>query len=310
MKVSHRLFVAVIPAVLGVLLVAALGYWGEYGRTAPEWLVVVGGVTAVASLLATWYNTRFVAARIERLTRALPRSGAPDEIEVIATELERLNTEAVSAQDEIRRREREAADRVQEYAALLAECAATVGRQIDEVKLPLHILLENHFGPLNENQEEMLGAARQAADGATVELRRLEAIASLDQGALALRRDPVHVAEVLRSLRPLLTAEATRRGVELDWDIEPGLPRVPGDRDRLVEAIELLLRHLVGHAELGTPVQIAAAKRDGDIMITVRHGAASMLGPDIALARRVVAAHGGTVEFGPERTDVVLRQAR
>jgi hypothetical protein len=48
----------------------------------------------------------------------------------------------------------------------------------------------------------------------------------------------------------------------------------------------------------------------GDITVTVRHGAASMLGPDIALARRVIAAHGGTVELGPERTEVVLRQTR
>lgn len=308
MKVSHRLFLAVIPAVLGVFLVAALGYWGEYGRTAPGWLVVVAGVTAIISLVVTWRNTRFIAERIERLTRALPRDGSPDEIDVLATELERLNTEAVTAQDEIRRREREASERVQEYAALLAECAATVGRQIDEVKLPLHILLDNHFGPLNENQEEMLGAARQAADGATVELRRLEAIASLDQGALSLRHDLVHVADLLRGLRPLLAAEAARRSVEVTWDIGPGLPRVPGDRNRLLEAIELLLRHVVSHADPGTPVRIDAAKTADGIEIAIHHGPASMLGPDVALARRVIAAHGGTVDFGPIGTGVILKQ--
>ena len=309
MKVSHRLLLAVIPAVLGVFLVAALAYWGEYGRTAPGWLVIVAGVTTVVSLVVTWRNTRFISERIEWLTRALPRGGSPDEIDVLATELERLNSEAATAQDEIRRREREASERVQEYAALLAECAATVGRQIDEVKLPLHILLENHFGLLNENQEEMLGAARQAADGATIELRRLEAIASLDQGALSLRHDLVHVADLLRGLRPLLTAEATRRKVEVTWDIEPGLPRVPGDRHRLLEAIELLLRHVVSHADPGVPIRITVTKTGGGIEIAIYHGLASMLGPDVALARRVIAAHGGTVELGPTRTGVVLKQA-
>lgn len=42
MKVSHRLHLTIMPAGLAVLLLAGLGYWGQYARTAPE-LVLVGG---------------------------------------------------------------------------------------------------------------------------------------------------------------------------------------------------------------------------------------------------------------------------
>jgi signal transduction histidine kinase len=213
----------------------------------------------------------------------------------------------VTAREDVRRREAAAAERVQEYATLLAEGAATVDRQLDEVRLPLHILLENHFGQLNENQEEMLGAARQAADAAGVELRRLREIASLDQGALTIRREPVRIAEIVRALVPQLSTEGERRGVTVAVDIAPGLPRVSGDRGRLQEAFELLLGHIVRHAAPEQPVRIAVERVErGGVVIDVQHGAASMLGPDVALAQRVLAAHGGALELLDDRTRVSL----
>jgi signal transduction histidine kinase len=328
MKVSHRLFLAVVPSIFGVVLVAALAYWGEYQRTAPEWFIVVAGVTAVVSLVVTWRNTRFVAHRIERLASQLvpgdrgpprsalakvrdfaqPRAGmSSDEIDSLASEMDRLSVEATAAQEEIGRREAAAALRIEEYGTLLAECASSVDRQLEQVRLPLHILLENHFGPLNENQEEMLGAARQAADAAGVELRRLQEIASLDRGALSLRRDPVQVADLLRALQPQLVADGARRGIEVAVEIAPGLPRVMGDRGRLQEALELLLGHVVAHADVGQPLVVAAERLPtGGVVVEARHAPASMLGPDVALARRVIAAHGGSVELLPERTTVSL----
>ncbi len=326
MKVSHRLFIAVVPAVFGVLLVAALAYWGEYHRTAPEWFVGFAAATAVGSLVVSWRNTRFIAQRIERLAAALPTEGgprsvlatvrevaqprsgaAPDEIDTVMTELDRLTQQAAGVEERIERRDREASERVQEYAALLAECASAVDRQLDQVRLPLHILLDSPFGPLNENQAEMIAAARQAADLASVELKRLEAIASLDRGALSLRRESVSVADVVRSLRPQIDAEATRRGVALEWDLAPGLPRILGDRDRLLEALELLFRHVARHADPAQPIRIAIDRGPrGGVTLTLDHGATSMLGPEVVLAGRVIAAHGGTMVTTEAVTQVAL----
>jgi len=324
MKVGTRLVLAVLPAIVGVFLVAALAYWGEYGRTAPEWLVVVAGITTLGSLIITWRNTRYVGRRIERLARrvapdATPRdrsalaaarglirpgaAGARDEIDSLGTSLDRLDAEATAAREE----SAEAGERVREYAALLTETVATVDRQLDEVRLPLHILLEHHFGSLNENQEEMLGAARQAADQAGEELRRLRLITQLDQGALALRRDPVAVADLLRGLQPLLVTEAQRRGLQLVFDLTPGLPRVSADRLRLQEALELLLRHLLRHTDPPQSVTIRLDRNEGGgVALYVHPGPVSILSPDVALARRIVGAHGGTLQLSRNEAALVL----
>ncbi len=314
MSISQRLYLAVVPAIVGLFTVAALAYWGDIGRAAPEWLVVVCAVSTVVSLVLAWQNTRYVARRIARLAphqdRELPggllaplkvmrnaalpgsRSG-PDEFDSIEDVVDRLSNAVSVAEAGSQARVEAAARRVNEYALLLAEASAAVSRQIDEVRIPIHILLENHFGQLNENQEEMLEAARRAAEAADVETRRLEEIAEIDQGILSIRREKVRLGELLQSLEPQLEAEAKRAGIGITFDLAPGVPPIAGDRIRLHEALELLLRRLVRSAPAQADVTISLATGPDEVTVTISGGVPLTLDPDIALARRVVEAHGG-----------------
>jgi signal transduction histidine kinase len=316
---------AVVPAILGLFTVAGLAYWGEFHRSAPEWLVVAAAIAAVLSLAVAWQNTRYVAKRIERLAgpvtpdggrrsalaavKEAARPGAAastDEIDSIEAVVDRLSGAVSVAEAGSREREAAAAKRIQEYAALLSEAAAAVTRLLDEVRLPIHILLESPFGPLNENQEELLTTARTATEAVDVELRRLREIADLDRGALNFRRDQVRVAVLLEALKPQLVADAERTGVTLEFDVSPGLPRVAGDRVRLQEALELLLRHLVRHATPGNSLGVRARSDEGRIVISVDQGPAPTLDADVALARRIIGAHGGTLEHQGRETVITL----
>lgn len=77
-----------------------------------------------------------------------------------------------------------------ERAALVERTASELAAWLDEVRLPLHILLSDHFGELNENQEEMLGAAYGAATEAAAAVERLRAIVARDPAAAPLDRTP------------------------------------------------------------------------------------------------------------------------
>jgi signal transduction histidine kinase len=306
--------------------VAGLAYWGAFHRAAPEWVVVVAGVSAVASLILAWQNTRYVAQRIERLagsraqrgpaTRsplgvvrnvALPKAGdAPDELDSIEEVVDHLSSAVTVAQAGGEAREKAATERVQEYAILLDEGTAAVRRHLDEARVALHIMLEHHFGPLNDNQDEMLEAARAGTDAAETELSRLQDIAQVDRGALNVRREPLRIADLLQSLRPQLEADGVTVGVTVALETLPGLPRVPGDRLRLQEALELLLRHLVRHARPGANVTIATAAEGAMVRIAVQRAAPPTLDADVALARRIIEAHGGTISVTDDATTIAL----
>jgi signal transduction histidine kinase len=331
-RIGQRLFLAVVPAVLGVLTVAGLAYWGQYGHQAPDLVVAIAIVAAVASLVVAWLNTRYVARRVERLAGVgdqRPRSRLPqirsvadavsgraiasseaDELDAIETAVDRLNSAVAVAEADRARGERAVEDRLRQHAELLAAATAAVARCLDEIRLPLHILLENRFGDLNENQEEMLESARTAAERAQGELRCVAEIADLDRGTTTLRRDRVHVAEVLRSLSPTLESEGAPRRVHIVLDVAPALPPILGDRARLQEALGLLLGDVVRGTPADGTVRIAA-DRDGDnLRMSISNTSVPLHGAGPTLARGLINAHGGTLESTDDHIVITLPAAR
>jgi two-component system, OmpR family, sensor histidine kinase BaeS len=329
--VSQRLYLAVVPGIVGVFLVAGLAYWGHFGRRAPNILILICVVASVGSLAVAWRNTRYVATRVSRL--AVGHPARLDELDTIEDEVGRLRrtvAEAIAAQA---RAEATADQRVRQYAELIDDAATAVVRQLDEVRIPLHILLESHFGDLNENQEEMLAAARTAADDVHTRLDRLRAIADVDRGALRLRPERVRVGDIIGVLLPSLKAAATHANVSIDSDISPLQPAAIADRAWLSEALSLLANDAVRRTPAGGEVRLTSVEPaspgqlhesagfHGDaqsvaashpvpdrahVQLAISHGEQSGRPIDIALADRLIAAQGGRVEHDPKRTLVTL----
>jgi len=309
MKISHRLFLGVIPSLVGLFTVAGLAYWGQYAHTAPQLVVWAAGAATILSLVVAWSNTRYVAHRVERLASTKGGDEEADELDVIEQRVELLGEAATAAKADAARAADDAGRRTIEYATLLAEAATSASKHLAEARLSLHVLQDNHFGELNDNQEEMIGAAREATEAAEVELTHLREIADIDRGALALRRDLVKPGEIIRSLLPLLNAQATKQGVRILSELEPALPRVVGDRGRLQDALGLILKDAVRYAVPGTSISIHAASEPTTIKIIVHHGSPHSYSGDVALADRLIAAQGGSVTHQPEGTTISLERA-
>lgn len=309
MKISHRLFLGVIPSLVGLFTVAGLAYWGQYAHAAPMLVVWAAGVASIIALALAWWNTRYVALRVERLAGRKKGNNQADELDVIEQTVESLGEEATAAKADAARATEDAGRRTIEYATLLAEAVTSASRNIEEARLSLHVLLESHYGELNDNQEEMIGAAREATEAAQAELNHLRQIADIDRGALALRRDLVKPGDLIRSLLPILNAQAAKQGIRILSELEPALPRVVGDRGKLQDALGLILKDAVRYAVPGTSVSIHAASEPTKIKIIVHHGSPHSYTGDIALADRLIAAQGGSVVHQPDGTSISLERA-
>lgn len=325
MRISHRLYLTVTPAILGVFLLAGLAYWGQYARTAPVMVVVLGAVAVVASLVMTWSNARYVARRIERLAGTAASTSAPiappdtgitpisadtseppDEIDQIERAVDRLSNAIELAETSRLSRDQQYERRVHDYALLLASIADVSAKRLEEVRLPLHILLENHFGDLNENQEEMLAAARTAAEAADADMLSLRQIAAIDLGEKPMRHDRMKPAEIIDALRALLLATAGDAGVTLEFDIEPVLPAIHGDRVRLQEAFATLLKECIRAARRDARIRVSVARAGHLIRFMVRGAGAITPTVRWAAGIRVMQAHSGTVERLPDGLSIEL----
>lgn len=309
MKVAYRLYAAVIPSILGVLLVAALSYWGQYAHTAPVAVIVLAGVAAVVSLVIAWRNARFVTSRIEALAMAAGARDDSDEIESIDRRMVALGAEADTARAAAARAATEAQQRVAEYASLIADVAATAHRRAEEARIPVHILLNTAFGALNENQEEMLGSAESALMALDEEVTKLRTLADIDRGALTLARESVQVGEVVRSLEPMLRSQAHKEGVGLDLDVGPALPRVMAEPARLRDALRLALTDDIRYALPGTTVSVRVRATPDTVETTVVHGSRHEYTGNLLLASRLLAAQGGALQQADGETRITMPRA-
>jgi hypothetical protein len=333
MKIGQRLLLAVTPGIVGVVAVAALAYWGERGRQVPELLLGIVAVVTLLSLWFAWVTTRDLARRIERLGRlvdarqgrgqahessllaALAREAASrlsgtgkagaDELDAVERLVARFDGELARLADKERAAETRIDDVRAETSRLLHDAGDRIAQRIDEVRMPLHVLLEAPFGELNENQEELLGVARSAADDASAEARRLREVGSLELST-ASRRDRLAPAELLRALQPLLEAEGRRSRVRVRLEPPAPLPAVAGDRARLQEAVREVLARVVRAATAETEISVSAATRGSAVIVRASPARGISL-DELSAERRLLEALGATLTVQSAVAEIGLR---
>jgi len=272
-SVAWRLAAGVLPSVLGVGLLIGLFYYGQLNRAAPEMILLVAAVLTLGSIAIAWYNASYFAERLARLTRTTRRAPvvgeSADEFDRIEQAVGSLDSALTASEAERARLGAIAAARLHDQATMLAGAVSDSIAQLDQVRLPLQILLESPFGELNDNQEELLRDARAAADAIDVALRLLGQVADVDRGALAVQLELVQVNDVVRSVLPLARAAAERNGARTETTLEPALPRVVGDRARLAEALSLLVSAAAGRADHERPLVVSTAREGSRALIRI-----------------------------------------
>ncbi|HEY2898302.1 MAG TPA: hypothetical protein VGJ12_14275 [Gemmatimonadaceae bacterium] len=327
MKVGQRLFLSVVPAVLGLFFVAALAYWGRYARTAPELVIVLAAVAALASLVVAWRNTSYVAHRVQRLAghswrtngesiasrqHALRELGIVDELDDIEATVAGLSDAIVRARVDAARHEHEAVERAQEGEALLQAVSARFAVRAQEAQLPLHILLSSPFGELNENQEEMLGAAMSAVNAIDADVRELRKLVQLNRGELSIESQPMNFAELLRPTLAIAAARAEAAQVQLRAMTADAIPRVIVDAVQAQEALTSLLTDAIAHTEKGGDVDVDADEIEPSrVRITIAHrpvlaATDTAVSLEMRLARRLLEAQGCTIEVTGSSTMIGL----
>jgi signal transduction histidine kinase len=306
LSVGQRLLLGLAPALLAVILVIGLAYYGRVDRQAPHFMTAGAAILAIASLVVTWFNTQYLARRIRRLAvgadPAEPRAGQggpeDDELGRIEQVVERLGTALTDSEAERKRALADGQARVAELATMLAASVRDAIARLDDVRLPLHILIDAPFGELNENQEELLVTARAAADEMDGVLRRLALVADADRDNLAMLLERVSINDVVRGVLPMLRAAAERRGGQVSVDLDPMLPRILADRARLAEAIARLGGISASAVTDGGAMQVSSARDGADVRLRMTPGPSTTGGenePDRFVAARLVMAQGGTL---------------
>lgn len=94
-------------------------------------------------------------------------------------------------------------------------------------------------------------------------------LARIEAGKLEVQFQPVSVAELVESCAATTLLKASHRDIALNLTYSPGLPAVRGDASLLREVLQNLLDNAVQYTPPGGSVDLTAATRDREAVITV-----------------------------------------
>lgn len=154
----------------------------------------------------------------------------------------------------------------------------------------------------------------------------LRTLSLADAGELSLKRQPVAVPELLTRVSTVYAHQAEQQHINLSVQVEPNLPTLQADPDRLIQVLGNLVSNALRYTPEGGRISLAAARAEtGQIRLQVedtgqgipvtdlpyifhrfyrtdksRPQANGESGLGLAIAKAIVEAHGGTISVASE----------
>ena len=201
---------------------------------------------------------------------------------------------------------------------LVATVSHELKTPLTSIRLAIHLLLEETIGPLAPKQVELLLDARESAEALLAKINHLLNLARLEQGREQIDLLPETPASLLQTAADVIRPRADDKGVTVSVEVEPGLPMVEADAQRLGYALGNLLDNAVTYADAGGRITLSAFREDGGVAFAVADtgrgippehvarifekffrvpgqsvGGGTGLG--LAIVREIVTAHGGHI---------------
>jgi signal transduction histidine kinase len=177
----------------------------------------------------------------------------------------------------------EAFDRLKELDRLKSNFLATVSH---ELRTPLtsiigysEMLAEGIAGDMTNEQTEFVRTIREKGEQLLDLIKGLLDLSKLESGTMSLRKANIAVAPVIRDVAQTLTPTARKKGVDLDVHVDPALPTLWADAERLRQVLLNLTENAIKFTPETGKVRIAVrpsvmettADRDGPGMVLLTH---------------------------------------
>ena len=140
------------------------------------------------------------------------------------------------------------------------------------IQKSLSLILGKTAGDVSENQEQLLSIADRNLKRLTLLINDLLDLSKLEAGRMEIKREPYSVEKVIAESIEGLATWVKSKSINLEKEIESGLPEVNIDPNRITQ----VLTNLIGNAVKFTPqngtitVKASSGRGDGHVQVTVQ----------------------------------------
>jgi NtrC-family two-component system sensor histidine kinase KinB len=216
--------------------------------------------------------------------------------------------------------------RLREIDRLQSEFIASASHELrtplTSVQMGIHMLLEQAAGELNDKQLEILSICRDDAARLEKLMRDLLDLSKIESGEAAPRLARVGSSSLIRDAVEPLRPQVEAKGVELHVDAPLDLGPVMADRAQIERVVGTLITNAVAATSRGGSITVSGVRRGDHLSVTVADSGRGIpreylagifepfvqvpgaptghAGVGLAIARRIVEAHGGQISIQSE----------
>jgi len=233
----------------------------------------------------------------------------------------------VVAIDDITDRRR-AEEELREAVEMKSQFVSTISHELrtplTSINEAVTILLNEEAGKINKDQMHFLDVARRNIERLGRLINDVLDFQRLDAGKMTFNMQEGALDRVVEEAYHTMLPFASKRGVHLSAEIEPHLPFIPLDGDRIVQVVTNLLSNAIKFTPEGGDIRVCVGRRDDHLQVKISDTGMGIprealpriferfyrvprpgkeikgTGLGLAIVTKIVAAHGGRIDVESE----------
>ena len=172
-------------------------------------------------------------------------------------QLEESNKKLASANEELKELDRMKSD-------LLANVSHELRTPLTAIKGYTDYILERKLGSITEKQEKGLVVVQRNLERLSKSINALLDFSRMDVGRIVLNILPFPLPPLVEQIQTTVRSELEKKRLTLVTRIDPGLPQVVADREKLSAVLENLVINAIKFTPDGGRITLSAARAAGD----------------------------------------------
>ncbi len=270
-----------------------------------NFLYIAGGIVALLIPIALIFS-RTISNPIKTLQTGSQKIGAGnldhrisvtsgDEIETLAHTFNQMADDLQTKIEEIETANAELRKLDELKSQFISMASHELRTPLISIQGYIDLLRENQENGFNANEKKMLDTvARNTTRLARIVTELLD-ISKIEENKLVLRQEFIHLPPIIHDIAEEHKPSLDKRGHTLNLNVQPDMPSISGDQDRIAQVIINLLGNAIKYTPDGGHIQITAQAEANTIHIQVSDNGIGIKQEDIGrLFQRFSTVHDVT----------------